>query len=152
MDKEYVKTIIFSEDGKDERLIKRGDTIDLELFEMLCSAKSSKVVSAFYRNDDSKSKNDAFYYMQVKCPSCGCVVTRKVCKSNIIDTIKKIKHERGGNKRKVTYLSSISLLCPECSEREKKIKESEDKKTSEEFARNNAKKSKDYIFFLFKSR
>ena len=71
MDKEFIKTIISTKDGKDDRLIKRGDLVDLELFELLCSSTTSKIDQAFYKYDDKANKDDAIYYMQVKCPQCG---------------------------------------------------------------------------------
>lgn len=145
MDKEFIKTIISTKEGKDERLIKRGDLVDLELFELLYSAPTAKIDQAFYKYDDKASKDEAIYYMQVKCPQCDSVRVETVCKSNITDTIKKMKSKESGKKRVGSYFSSIELLCPNCFAENEEIKKIESEKNHKEFAEERERKNKEYI-------
>ena len=40
MDKEFIKEILSTEDWQDDRLIKRGDFIDLDFIDYLCTVKT----------------------------------------------------------------------------------------------------------------
>ena len=145
MDKEFIKTIISTKDGKDDRLIKRGDLVDLELFELLCSSTTSKIDQAFYKYDDKANKDDAIYYMQVKCPQCEEVRVETVCKSNITDTIKRIKSKNSGKKRTGSYFSSIELNCPKCLKEIENRKKIESEKSRIKFEEEYRKKNEEYI-------
>lgn len=145
MDRDFIKSIISTKEGKDDRLIKRGDLIDLELFDLLCSAPISKIDKVFYKYDDNASKDVAIYYMQIKCPICGNVREETVCKTNITDTIKKIKSEHSKKRKVFSYFSSIGLLCAKC-ENERKGKEIiESEKSHKEFVEENKKKNENYV-------
>lgn len=145
MDREFVKMIISTKDRKDERLIMRGDLIDLELFEILYSAPVSKIDQAFYKYDDKASKDEEIYYMQIKCPNCENIRTETVCKNNITDTIKRLKSENSGKKRIGSYFSSIELLCPKCLKEKEKKQKIESEKSHREFEEGKGKKNEDYI-------
>lgn len=47
MDIEFIKSIIFPNNGKDKRLIMRGDCIDSELLDLLAKAKTNDMLNAF---------------------------------------------------------------------------------------------------------
>lgn len=145
MEKDFIKTIISAKEGKDDRLIKRGDLIDLELFDLLCSAPISKIDKVFYKYDDNASKDVAIYYMQIKCPACGNVREETVCKTNITDTIKKIKSEHNKKTRVASYFSSVRLLCKECENKREEQERIEAEKQRKEFAQENRKKNEDYV-------
>ena len=145
MDREFVKMIISTKDRKDERLIMRGDLIDLELFEILYSASVSKIDQAFYKYEDKASKDEAIYYMQTKCPNCENIRTETVCKSNITDTIKKLKSENSGKKRVGSYFSSIELLCPKCLKKKEERQKIESEKSHRDFEEWKRKENEDYI-------
>ena len=51
MDIEFIKSIIFPNNGKDKRLIMRGDCIDSELLDLLAKAKTNDMLNAFYKYD-----------------------------------------------------------------------------------------------------
>lgn len=145
MDKEFIKTIISTKEGKDDRLIKRGDLVDLEIFELLYSAPTAKIDQVFYKYDVKANKDEAIYYMQIKCPQCECVRVEAVCKSNITDTIKKMKSLESGKKRVGSYFSSIELLCPHCLVEKEERQKIESEKNRKEFAEERAKKNEEYI-------
>lgn len=145
MDMDFIKTIISTKEGKDDRLIKRGDLIDLELFDLLCSAPISKIDNVFYKYDDNASKDVAIYYMQIKCPVCGNVREETVCKTNITDTIKKIKSERNKKARIASYFSSVRLLCSECENKRKEQEKIESEKYQKKFVEESEKKNEDYV-------
>lgn len=126
MDKEFIKEILSTEDWQDDRLIKRGDFIDLDFIDYLCTVKPSKINKAFYRYCDKPSKGESVYPTEIKCPCCGDVRVQYLAKTNIIDTVKKIKYKRENGVDKFFY-SSVELLCEDCinAKKEKEKQEEE---------------------------
>jgi len=145
MDREFVKMIISTKDGKDDRLIKRGDLVDWELVELLKNTSVSNIDKVFYKYDDNASRDEAVYSMQIKCPKCENMRVVEVCKTNITDTIKKMKSSSGNRKRKGYYFSSIELLCPKCIKERDEKQKVEAEKNSKEFREERKKKNEDYI-------
>lgn len=47
MDKEFIKELLFTEDGKNEKLVKDGDFIDSELLELMRKSKK-KIYRRFF--------------------------------------------------------------------------------------------------------
>ena len=48
MDKEFIKELLFTEDGKNEKLVKDGDFIDSELLELMRKSKKKNLQKIFY--------------------------------------------------------------------------------------------------------
>lgn len=145
MDKEFIKTIISTKEGKDDRLIKRGDLVDWELVELLRTTSTANIDKVFYKYDDNASREQSIYFMQIKCPNCGNMRVEEVCKTNITDTIKKMRSEDNKRARKGSYFGNVELLCPICvKEREEKQK-AESEKCSKEFAEERKKRNEEYI-------
>lgn len=139
MDKNFVKFIVTKKNDNDDRLIKKGDLIDLELVEILCQSKVSNIPKAFYTYKEERTvrgSND--YSMEVKCPSCNGIHKIKASKTTVIDTIRKIKADMTGE-HKTSYFSAKELLCDECM-RKKKEKQRHDNIESEINYREKIKK------------
>lgn len=135
MDKEFIKTIISTKDGKDERLIKRGDLIDFELVGIFCNAIYSKVQKMFYQYEDVPTNNSKFYGIEIRCPECGKIHIKSVSKTGAINAIKTInwikdKSETCNNKYYVMNRRK-ELFCEECLRKQNELdrkKEEENKK------------------------
>ena len=124
MDKEFIKEILSTEDWQDDRLIKRGDFIDLDFIDYLCTVKTSKIDKAFYRYYDKPLKGESVYHTELKCPCCGNIRVQNLSKTNIIDTIKKIKYKKENGVDKFFY-SAVELLCEDCANKKKEKEDRE---------------------------
>lgn len=119
MDKMYIKSLIFGKDGEDERLIKNGDLIDLELSDILRHGSDSDIRKVFYVYKSLSTTDKIKYSMELKCSECGAVHIEKLSKTKVIETIRHTR--RDGNEFPVG-------LCDSCMNilEEQKIKEREE--------------------------
>lgn len=114
MDKNFIEAIIF-DNGRDDRLIKRGDFLDKNIVKTLCNAKPSKVPKAFYMYDD-KERHPEPYRVEVKCSKCGKEHVKELNKTKVIEALRCI--QLGEDKHDV-------LWCDDCIKKEKEIRKAE---------------------------
>lgn len=87
MDKEYIKELLSTKDGMDEKLIKNGDFIDSELLEILGQATKKNLQKAFCSYKRSVSSGGYQYFVELKCPVCNKLHTKAVSKNKLMQIL-----------------------------------------------------------------
>lgn len=118
MDKDFIKSLLLSkQDDINEKLIKDGDFIDSELLQVMSKASIKNLQYVFYQHN--KIPNGGYRYtVELKCPSCGCVHTKAISKTGLMEILG-YKNTYSNNK----YIN----YCGKC----KKEKEEQDKAEKE---------------------
>ena len=123
MDIEFIKSIISPNNGKDKRLIMRGDCIDSELLDLLAKAKTNDMLNAFYKYDKNPKKEESFYIVKLHCKKCGCEYSENASKTRVVEIVRSV---RDGSVNK-----NISF-CEKCKDEiKRKEKEERDKYTED---------------------
>lgn len=134
MDRKYVQELLFTEDDKDNRLIKDGETIDFDLLQIMASAKKKNIEKVFEKKNDLPSKGYS-YLIETKCPDCGAMNIRTVSRAKFFEIIDCIKKST----------ESDILCCASCKIDRKAKKESQDKIKHEKFTKEQEKDCEEYI-------
>lgn len=118
MDKEFIRELLFTEDGTSDKLIKDGDFIDSELLGMLKKASRKNQQKAFYLYKERGYKQQLQYLVELECPACGYSHKKYVSKTKLMQVL--------GYSN--TYSSGEYLCYCEKCEAEKKAKDREEEK------------------------
>lgn len=137
MDKNFIEAIIF-DNGRDDRLIKRGDFLDKNIVKMLCNAKPSKVPKAFYMYDD-KERHPEPYKIEITCSKCGKEHVKELNKTKVIEALRCI--QIGEDKYGVSW-------CDDCTKKEKEIREFEREASERENRIFVLKQKEEYLKYL----
>lgn len=87
MDKEFIREIISTEEGANDKLIKDGDFIDSELLEILSGACKKNLQKAFYSYKGSMPNGGYKYLVELKCPDCGVLHKKSVSKTKLMQIL-----------------------------------------------------------------
>lgn len=146
MDKEFIKMILSSKDGKDDRLIKRGELIDWELVNELCNSMFTSIQKAFYHYDGRTVKDEPLYLMELKCPCCGRLRIEELTKTETIETIRMIKAEKEKRPPKIgMYYKAKELICDDCKLIIKENKKREEKELNDKHKKEVEEKTEKFI-------
>ena len=102
IDIELFRKILSADDG----YIENGDIIPLELFELMYRSPIEKVLSLFAKKKD-KYPQEYSYDVQIRCPECNGIITRKFNKTGLLNAI---SFYRG----KVKQYCRKNYLCDKC--------------------------------------
>ena len=86
MDKEFIKELLFTEDGKNEKLVKDGDFIDSELLELMRKSKKKNLQKIFYINDTMPSGGYK-YIVELECPVCKKMFEKQLSKTKLMQVL-----------------------------------------------------------------
>ena len=86
MDKEFIKELLFAEDGKNEKLVKDGDFIDSELLELMRKSKKKNLQKIFYINDTMPSGGYK-YIVELECPVCKKMFEKQLSKTKLMQVL-----------------------------------------------------------------
>ena len=125
IDIDLFRKILKEEDG----YIEYGDTIPLELFELMCSSPIDKVKSLFKKYKGRIRENN-LYLVYIKCTECGRVFPLEVSKTKLFNLISKCKNK---------------YLCLDCKSKEYEIEKERDKLRDAERELDCIKNTETYI-------
>lgn len=134
MDREYVQELLFTEDDKDNRLIKDGETIDFDLLKIMASAKKKNIEKVFEKKNNLP-RTGYSYVVEIQCPDCNSMNTKMVSKAKFFEIIDCIKEN----------VKADILCCEHCKGKRKIAKAKQDKISHENFTKRQEKECEEYI-------
>lgn len=140
MDKEFIRELLFTEDGTSEKLIKDGDFIDSELLEILKKASRKNLQKAFYAYKGSTHNGVYKYSVELKCPICNKTHAKIVSKTKLMEIL---------GYSSVSYSNRYLMYCEICREKEeieeRRKKQECEKRLEEEVKERISKYIAEYI-------
>lgn len=138
MDKVYIKSILFPEEvSDDDRLIKNGDLIDWEFLNLMKEAKSESIRKSFYQYRNLTPTDKMKYWVEIRCPACGKILTKELSKTKII--------EIAGLLNKGKFNKGKDYLCEECKLAFDKRKKEEEHRAAIEYKNQQYQLTANYI-------
>lgn len=87
MDKDFIKELLSTEDGKSDKLIKNGDFIDNELLKIMEKSPKKNLQKIFYCYKGHMPNGGYKYFVEVQCPICEKLCTKSVSKNKLMQIL-----------------------------------------------------------------